>query len=66
MPEMKKDKYKVLKQLEHDGKPYLPGAQIELQQGNADYLLRKGMIGKMEQPQKKTAAGNTGSKGGEA
>jgi hypothetical protein len=66
MPEMKTEKYKVLKQLEHDGKSYSPGAQIELQQGNADYLLRKGMIGKMEQLQKKTAAGNTGSKGSEA
>lgn len=44
MPEAKTEQYKVLKKLEHDGNAYLPGAQIELQQGTASYLLRKGMV----------------------
>jgi len=54
MPEVK-TKYIVLKQLEHDGKPYSPGSTIELQQGNADYLLRKRMIGKIEQQKSATS-----------
>lgn len=38
--------YKVLKPLEHDGKPYLPGSRIKLKKENALYLLRIGVIGK--------------------
>ena len=66
MPEMKTEKYTVLKQLAHDGKTYTPGTEIELQPGNADYLLRKRMIGKPQEAEKKAGTAKAEPKGGEA
>jgi hypothetical protein len=62
MPEIKTEKYQVLKALEHDGRAYRPGDSIEMQQENAAYLLRKRAIGAIDQPAEKAAAGNTGKK----
>ena len=66
MPEVKTETYPVLKQLEHDGKTYTPGTRIKLQPGNAEYLLRKRMIGKPNEAEKKAVAAKTETKGGEA
>lgn len=59
MPEQT-EKYQVLKRLQHDGDTYHPGDQIELQEGNAAYLLRQRTIAKIEPVAKKS------DKGGEA
>lgn len=60
------EKYQVLKRLQHDGKTYLPGAAIEMQQENAAYLLRKRAIAAIDQPTEKAAAGKTSKKESEA
>ena len=59
MPEQT-EKYQVLKRLQHDGDTYQPGDLIELQEGNAAYLLRQRNIAKIEPVAKKSG------KGGEA
>lgn len=59
MPEQT-EKYQVLKRLQHDGKTFQPGDEIELQEANATYLLRQRTIAKIE-PAKKGSG-----KGGEA
>lgn len=62
MPEQT-EKYQVLKRLQHDGTTYQPGDEIELQEANASYLLRKNMISKV---QKETAAKKGSGKENEA
>lgn len=58
MPEQT-EKYQVLKRLQHDGKTFQPGDEIELHEANATYLLRKRVVAKIETAKKS-------GKGGEA